>query len=66
MKPLHVFRPARALRLLLLLPVLLLGACATSLSPYDQAAVAGKTYVITGASSGFGRGVDALVPGKSA
>ncbi|MFC0250656.1 SDR family NAD(P)-dependent oxidoreductase [Massilia consociata] len=36
---------------------LLLGGCATALSPSEQAAVAGKTYVVTGASSGFGRGV---------
>jgi short-subunit dehydrogenase len=57
MKRLHVFRPAPALRLLFLLPALLLGACATGLSPTEQAGVADKTYVITGASSGFGRGV---------
>ncbi|MDB5746417.1 MAG: family NAD(P)-dependent oxidoreductase [Massilia sp.] len=43
--------------LLVLLPLLLLGACATALSPDEAALVAGKTYVVTGASSGFGRGV---------
>jgi short-subunit dehydrogenase len=47
----------RAIYLLLLLPALLLGGCATTLSSDEQQAVAGKTYVITGASSGFGRGV---------
>jgi short-subunit dehydrogenase len=47
----------RAICLLLLLPALLLGGCATTLSSDDQQSVAGKTYVITGASSGFGRGV---------
>jgi 5,10-methylene-tetrahydrofolate dehydrogenase/methenyl tetrahydrofolate cyclohydrolase len=47
----------RAICLLLLLPTLLLGGCATTLSPDDRQSVAGKTYVITGASSGFGRGV---------
>lgn len=36
---------------------LALGGCATTLSPDEQQSVAGKTYVITGASSGFGRGV---------
>ena len=47
----------RVLCLLLLFPALLLGGCATTLSPDEQQSVAGKTYVITGASSGFGRGV---------
>jgi short-subunit dehydrogenase len=47
----------RAICMLLLLPALLLGGCATTLSADDQQSVAGKTYVITGASSGFGRGV---------
>ncbi|WP_051933060.1 SDR family oxidoreductase [Massilia sp. BSC265] len=42
---------------LLLLLAALLGGCATALSPAEGAAVAGKTYVVTGASSGFGRGV---------
>ncbi len=42
---------------LLLLFAALLGGCATALSPAESAAVAGKTYVVTGASSGFGRGV---------
>jgi short-subunit dehydrogenase len=45
------------LRCLLLLCALTLGGCATTLSPDEQQSVAGKTYVITGASSGFGRGV---------
>src|SRR3954454_4913442 len=40
-----------------LLSPLSLGGCATTLSPDEQQNVAGKTYVITGASSGFGRGV---------
>ena len=40
-----------------LLPALALGGCATTLSADEQQSVAGKTYVITGASSGFGRGV---------
>jgi len=47
----------RLLRVSILLPVLLLGGCATALSPSEAQAVAGKTYVVTGASSGFGRGV---------
>lgn len=50
--------PLRAcLSCLLLLCAALLGGCATALSPAEGAAVAGKTYVVTGASSGFGRGV---------
>jgi short-subunit dehydrogenase len=40
----------------LFLTALLLGGCA-SLSSDERQSVAGKTYVITGASSGFGRGV---------
>jgi len=46
-----------------LLPVLFLaalqfaGCAAPRLQPADEPLVAGKTYVITGASSGFGRGV---------
>ena len=55
----HAFHrmPQRlALRFLLLMSFLALGGCA-SLSAGDQQSVAGKTYVITGASSGFGRGV---------
>jgi short-subunit dehydrogenase len=47
----------RPLYVLFLLCATLLGGCATSLSAGDRQAVAGKTYVITGASSGFGRGV---------
>lgn len=41
------------------LAALLLAGCATSttLSRSDAARVAGRTYVVTGASSGFGRGV---------
>lgn len=41
---------------LLIAPALMLGGC-SSLSSEDQQNIAGKTYVITGASSGFGRGV---------
>jgi short-subunit dehydrogenase len=51
---------ARTLQLLLILiATVLLAGCATSgrLSEQEQAGVAGKTYVVTGASSGFGRGV---------
>lgn len=47
----------RLLYLFCLLPFLLLGGCATTLSPDEARLVAGKTYVVTGASSGFGRGV---------
>lgn len=43
--------------LLLLGTAVLLGGCATTLSADQQALVAGKTYVVTGASSGLGRGV---------
>jgi short-subunit dehydrogenase len=47
----------RHLRALLLLSAALhLAACAT-LDRKDEAAIRGKTFVITGASSGFGRGV---------
>ena len=52
--------PSQGLALLLLLvAVLQLGGCAVSprLDSGDKASVAGKTFVITGASSGFGRGV---------
>lgn len=65
-------RPARIhrLRLLphaaLLCAALLLGGCATSLSSSDQAAIAGKTYVVTGASSGLGRGVAERLGGMRA
>ena len=48
---------ASMLRLLALLPFLLLGACATTLDANEAAAVAGKTYVVTGASSGIGLGL---------
>jgi short-subunit dehydrogenase len=44
------------LYVLLMLCFALLGGCA-SLSTSDEQRIAGKTYVITGASSGFGRGV---------
>ncbi|MBB3222324.1 SDR family NAD(P)-dependent oxidoreductase [Pseudoduganella umbonata] len=43
--------------LILLLCVAQLAGCATRLSADERTAVAGKTYVITGASSGFGKGV---------
>ena len=49
--------PARLLMLLALLPLLLLGGCASTLTADEATQVAGKTYVVTGASSGLGRGV---------
>ncbi|MGH6648255.1 SDR family NAD(P)-dependent oxidoreductase [Aquabacterium sp.] len=54
----HTSRP-RLWLFSLLLVLLQLGACATGtgLSSDEQAAVAGRTFVVTGASSGFGRGV---------
>jgi short-subunit dehydrogenase len=59
----------RALHVLLLLcflsSFLVLGGCA-SLSSTDQQNIAGKTYVITGASSGFGRGVALRLAGLKA
>jgi len=55
----------RMLRILLLMSFLALGGCA-SLSASDQQSVAGKTYVITGASSGFGRGVALRLAGMKA
>lgn len=54
------------LRLLLLLIVLLLGGCASTLSQDEQQLVAGKTYVVTGASSGIGRGVALRLAGMRA
>jgi short-subunit dehydrogenase len=56
MQALHAFPQRLALRVLFLCSMLVLGGCA-SLSASDEQSVAGKTYVITGASSGFGRGV---------
>lgn len=52
-------RTLRPLRLLALLAVLLqLGACAMpTLSEADRRQAAGKTFVVTGASSGIGRGI---------
>jgi 5,10-methylene-tetrahydrofolate dehydrogenase/methenyl tetrahydrofolate cyclohydrolase len=47
----------RAFGLLALLAAALSGCVSTKLGSADQARLAGKTYVITGASSGFGRGV---------
>lgn len=55
--PSPVLRLPNLLALLALLPFLLLGGCATALDANEATAVAGKTYVVTGASSGFGRGV---------
>jgi hypothetical protein len=54
--------------LLLALLLLLVGGYATSgrLSEYEQARVAGHTYVITGASSGLGRGVALRLAGLHA
>jgi short-subunit dehydrogenase len=51
--------PYSVLPPLLLCAALQLSGCATSahLRPRDQQSIAGKTFVITGASSGFGRGV---------
>lgn len=43
-------------RLMAVAVLLLLQACASVLSEAEQRQVAGKTYVITGASSGIGRG----------
>jgi short-subunit dehydrogenase len=49
---------ARLLPLLFLLSAAaLLTGCSTALSTADRQQLAGRTYVITGASSGFGRGV---------
>jgi short-subunit dehydrogenase len=48
--------PCKQLFFFLVISVLLSG-CATKLKQHDAQKVAGKTYVITGASSGFGRGV---------
>ena len=53
-----LFPSTRAcLSCLVLLLAALLGGCATALSPSEAQTVAGKTYVVTGASSGLGRGV---------
>ena len=43
-----------------------LAGCATALSGSEREAVAGKTYVITGASSGFGKGVAVELAGMKA
>jgi short-subunit dehydrogenase len=43
-----------------------LAGCTTTLSGDERAAVAGKTYVVTGASSGFGRGVALELAGMRA
>lgn len=57
---------ARALAALLL--VLILSACAISprIGADDRARIAGKTFVVTGASSGFGRGVALELAGQGA
>jgi short-subunit dehydrogenase len=55
--PLANRRRLFALGLLTLLAVGLGGCVSTRLGSADQARLANKTYVITGASSGFGRGV---------
>ena len=59
MKATRLLSVPRVLPLLLLLAALQLSGCATSsrLRPRDVQSIAGKTFVITGASSGFGRGV---------
>ena len=59
--PLRLLAPC-----LLLACALLLGGCATALSAGDRAAIAGKTYVVTGASSGLGRGVAERLGGMGA
>jgi len=61
----HVTPQRLVLRFLFLLAFLVLGGCA-SLSADDRQSVAGKTYVITGASSGFGRGVALRLAGMKA
>jgi short-subunit dehydrogenase len=43
-----------------------LGGCATSLRPSDEAAIGARTFVVTGASSGFGRGVALELGGHGA
>ena len=55
----RAFRPHKLLLPVLLFAVLQLTGCATTgrLTPDDQQSIAQKTYVITGASSGIGRGV---------
>jgi short-subunit dehydrogenase len=65
MKASHQTLQRAALRVLLLLSFLALSGCA-SLSATDQQSVAGKTYVITGASSGLGRGVALRLAGMKA
>jgi short-subunit dehydrogenase len=59
MKATRLLSVPRVLPLLLLLAALQLSGCVTSarLRPRDLQSIAGKTFVITGASSGFGRGV---------
>jgi short-subunit dehydrogenase len=47
----------RSIRSVWILVALQLAGCATTLQPSDEAEIAGSTYVVTGASSGFGRGV---------
>lgn len=43
---------------LLIVPLMLLAGCsASTLRPSDNRLIAGRTFVVTGASSGFGRGV---------
>lgn len=55
----HAFLVRMLLPLVLLCAVLQFSGCAMTgqLSLSEQQSIAGKTYVITGASSGFGRGV---------
>jgi 5,10-methylene-tetrahydrofolate dehydrogenase/methenyl tetrahydrofolate cyclohydrolase len=58
MKSPRLFPVPRVLLLLFLFAALELSGCATArLRPRDLQSIAGKTFVITGASSGFGRGV---------
>lgn len=63
----YTFRPGHAV--MALLPfLLLLAACATTgrLSNKNEQRLAGRTYVITGASSGFGRGAAVKLGGYKA
>lgn len=65
MKAIYQTLQQAALRIFLLFSFLALSGCA-SLSATDQQSVAGKTYVITGASSGLGRGVALRLAGMKA
>jgi short-subunit dehydrogenase len=51
----HIVRSL--LRSLAAIPVLVMAGCATGLWHEEEQSIGGKTYVVTGASSGIGRGV---------